>query len=883
MTAHEIRKKFLEFFESKKHTIVTSDSLVPKNDPTVLFTTAGMQQFKRQFLGDVEDYVRAASSQKCLRTDDLDKVGKTDFHHTFFEMLGNFSFGDYFKKEAILWAWEFLTKELKLPAEKLVVSVYKDDGEAKNIWLEEIKISPQRLLELGDKSNFWPSEAKEKGPNGPCGPCSEIFFDYGPNPHCPNKSCDPSCECGRFSEIWNLVFTQFNRKEGGILEPLPNKNIDTGMGLERLTAVVQGKRSNFETDLFIPIIRAIDHELETEKFVLDKHQKYIIADHIRAIVFAISDGVMPSNKERGFVIKRLITDSTDILLRNHGTPFIHKLVSAVVEVMAESYPELAKKEETAVLYIKKIEEDHSKVHKTRIPELISETKLILRLERQERIQDLGRLCFKYRDTFGLTLETIFLAMLKIGMSEHDRPEVKKEFNRLMDEQREQSRLTSKMTGDVFAVNKLRIDAPKTQFVGYEHMEAKSKILKILVNDEEVKEAHAGSEVKMILDQTPFYAEGGGQIGDSGYLTKAKGKIHIQNTQKIDDIFIHLGTVEEDSFKIGDHVHALVDQGRRLSIMRNHTATHLLQAALRELLGSHIQQQGSLVAEDRLRFDFTHPQALNEEEILKIEKKVNEFILSCDTLKKEYMPIEKAKQGGALAFFEEKYGNIVRVVSIGNYSKEFCGGTHLHSTGQIGFFKIIDEAAIAQGVRRLEAKTGEGAFGYIVEEEQKLKKISQLLKAPLSEIVERIEDQTIKFKKLEKELERVSFELIKNSIDTVIQSGESIGGCSLISHTFKDVDVEILRKISDIIKQKCPSSIIILGARTVEHASLLIVVSEDLVRKGIKANEIIKEIAPLINGSGGGRPHLAQAGSKEIHKVETAVQKAHQIIKDKMKT
>lgn len=882
MTADEIRKIFLDFFASKGHTIVTSDSLVPKNDPTVLFTTAGMQQFKRQFLGEIGDYTRAASSQKCLRTDDLEKVGRTDFHHTFFEMLGNFSFGDYFKEEAISWAWEFLTKELKIPEEKLWVSVYKEDKEAKEIWLRHINIDPQRLVELGGKSNFWPSEAKEKGPNGPCGPCSEIFFDYGRNPRCTNASCDPGCDCGRFSEVWNLVFTQFNRKEGGVLEPLPHKNIDTGMGLERLTAVVQGKKSNYDTDLFVPILKAVEHELQKVKLVLEKTQEYIMADHIRAIVFAISDGVIPSNKERGFVIKRLITDSTDIILRNHGHPFIHKLVPAVVEVMGETYPEIKKKAETAVLYINKIEEDHSKVHKTRIPELTMDVKSVLAFEKKERVEELGRLCFKYRDTHGLTLETIFLVMLKAGMPEHDRLEVKKVFDQLMNEQREQSRVTSKMTGDVFTAVKFKIDVPKTQFLGYEHMEAKSKVIKILVNEEEVKEAPMGSHVKIILDQTPFYAEGGGQIGDSGVLTKSKGKIRIQDVHKIDEIFIHLGVIEEGSFKVSDHVQALVDTKRRLCIMRNHTATHLLQAALREILGSHIEQHGSLVAQDRLRFDFTHPKALGPEEILKIEKKVNEFILACDPLKKEYMPIEKARHSGALAFFAEKYGNIVRVVSIGNYSKEFCGGTHLGSTGQIGLFKIVNETAIAQGVRRLEAKTGEGALEYVLEEEKKLQEISKLIKAPANEIVERVKDQALKFKELEKDLEEVNFGIIKNSIDTVIQGAESLNGTYLISHTFKDVDMEVLRKVSDMIKQKCSSAVMILGARTIEHACLLIAVSDDLVRKGIKANEMIKDIAPLIGGSGGGRPQLAQAGSKEIDKVEAAVQKARQIIKERIK-
>lgn len=881
MTTNEIRQKFLDFFKSKGHTIIESDSLVPKDDPTVLFTTAGMQQFKKQFLGYIDGYTRAATSQKCLRTDDLDKIGKTDVHHTFFEMLGNFSFGDYFKKEAIEWAWEFFTVELKIPKDKLWVSVYKDDDEAYNIWIKNIKLDPKRLIKLGDKSNFWPSEAKEKGPNGPCGPCSEIFFDYGVNPRCKNKKCNPDCDCGRFAEIWNLVFTQFERQEGGVLKPLPHKNIDTGMGLERLAAVIQGKKNNFETDIFAPILKKIDEEAKKQKMILDLHEKYIIADHSRAIVFAINDGVIPSNKERGFVIKRLITDLSDLILRRHGKPFLNQLVSPVIEAMRNPYPALELKEKDIVSYIEKTESDYEKVFQVRIPELTTLTKEALKLSDYKKWEELGKIAFNYRDTYGLTLTTILLTMSKAGLPEGKHIVVRKEFDSRMEEQKEKSRASSKMTGDVFGNTDMDLGAPKTEFLGYKTAQSTSTILQLFINNQKVNEASKGDRVKVLLDKTPFYAESGGQVGDSGYIISSKGKIRVEDTQKINDIYIHGGVIESGFIKVPDQVDAQIDLQRRLSIMRNHTATHLLQAALREILGSHVQQQGSLVAEDRLRFDFTHPKAISKEEIEKIEKRVNEFILNCDTVTREFLPIEKARESGALAFFAEKYGNIVRVVSMANYSKEFCGGTHLDYTGQIGLFKITSESAIAQGIRRLEAKTGTSALEYTKEQEQKIGKIAEIVKSTPSEVVERISTQTKRLKQLEKDLENLRFESIKGSIDQIIDKASTIKDTKLITHAFKDIEMEILRKVCDLIKQKIKSAIIVLGARSSENASILITVSDDLIQKGIKANDLIQEIAPLINGSGGGRPQMAQAGSKEVNRIEEAIEQANRLIKGKI--
>ncbi len=865
MTTDEIRKKFLDFFASKGHTIVASDSLVPKEDPTVLFTTAGMQQFKRQFLGNIDTYSRGASSQKCLRTDDLTQVGKTAFHHTFFEMLGNFSFGDYFKKDAICWAWEFLTQELRLPKKKLWVSVYKEDKEAEEIWLKDIKIPGDRLVKLGDKSNFWPAEAKAKGPNGPCGPCSEIFYDYGINPDCKNKNCNPDCDCGRFSEIWNLVFTQFNRKEDGTLEPLPGKNIDTGMGLERLSAVVQGKRNNFDIDIFIPIREAIDELIEGDTVKIAPQQKLVIADHIRAIVFAINDGVIPSNKERGSVVKRLITDSTNIVLSSGGQgASIHKLVTAVVVAMKTPYPELRNRTRDIIPLVKKTEEAFIRVRKQRIPEL---KKLDLsQLTSEQR----GEVYFKFHDTYGLPLSTIVHTAGQSGLTEQESAADIKHYQEHMEEQKRRSRSSSKMAGNVFTDTDLILDVPKTKFTGYEKTSGQCKIIKLLKNNQDTKQVSQGDRVKVILDETPFYAEAGGQIGDTGDIILNNARINILGTQKTDDIFIHIGNVTDGTLSVNDTVTARVNKERRLSIVRSHTATHLLQAALRNILGPQVQQQGSLVAEDRLRFDFTYPQAVTKEKIHEIEDFVNEHIMANDKVTKEVMSIEEARKVGALAFFAEKYGDTVRIVSIKSYSKEFCGGTHLESLGQIGPFKITRESSIAQGIRRIEAETGRGALAFTNQQEQQLRQ----------ETANRNKAEAKKIK--QKEQDKYQFESIQDTLSDIINKANVIKSTTVVTQTFDNVGIEILRKVSDLIKQKVKSSVIILGSRSCGDAYILVAVTDNLVKEGIKADEIIQEIAPIINGSGGGRPQLAQAGSKQTENVEKAIQQAEVLIKEKLK-
>jgi len=877
LSTNEIRKRFLDFFASKNHTIVHSDSLVPKNDKTVLFTTAGMQQFKQQFLGSIENYKCAATSQKCLRTDDLKEVGSTDFHHTFFEMLGNFSFGDYFKKEAITWAWEFLTKELLISEKRLWVSVYHEDFEAENIWKDEIGIPSEKIFKLGDKSNFWPSNAKVNGPNGPCGPCSEIFFDY--NPEDDRIPSDPDDIPGRFSEVWNLVFTQFERRDGGQLIPLPNKNIDTGMGLERLAAVKQNKKNNFQIDIFAPILKSIDENISPS---LELKQKCIIADHLRAIVFGISDGVIPSNEGRGYVIKKLIIIASDIA-QNNGVSgaCIYRIVPSVEDAMQEAYPDISKSSSHISNIIKNIEKAYIKVRMVRIPELIEKYRSLKEKKYTfgKFSEALGALMFEYKDTYGLPFDTVIdIVDKKCALTAEEKDAAINKYEQLMKEQQERSRASSHMTGDVFKNESIKLNAPKTNFIGYNRVKSTSTILAIYADDKQVTNAHKNNNVKIILDKTPFYAESGGQIGDTGTITTDKGTVKVTDTQEISDIFIHIGKITEGIIEINDQVTAEVDMERRLSIMRNHTATHLLQSALREILGPHVQQQGSYVSEDRLRFDFTHHKSLTDDQLKKIELHINAWLLTCETVTKEFLSLKEAKHRGALAFFEEKYGNTVRVVSIGNYSQEFCGGTHLDSVGQIGFFKIISDSAIAQGIRRIEAKTGLNAFMLICQQEQMLKKIAKILKSPLSEICDKAESQTTKIKILEKELEKYRFESLKSSISVLLSSSEKINDTLIICHCFEDIEMGLLRKICDFLKQKTKSAIITLGSKSENNASILISVSDDLIKKGIKANEIIKEITPLMEGSGGGRPQLAQAGSKNTKKIGQAIEKAKDLIK-----
>ncbi|MBF0386693.1 MAG: alanine--tRNA ligase, partial [Candidatus Omnitrophica bacterium] len=867
-----------EFFRTKGHKVAASDSLVPKDDPTVLFTTAGMQQFKPQFMGHLTGFTRAATSQKCLRTDDLPEVGVTDFHHTMFEMLGNFSFGDYFKREAIAWAWEFLTTVMNIPADKLWVTVNKDDEEAYGIWLNDIKIPAHRVVKLGDKSNFWPSNARLNGPNGPCGPCSEIFFDWGVN-DCKDPHCGPDCNCGRFCEIWNLVFTQFERQDGGVLVPLPAKNIDTGMGLERLTAVMQGRKNNYESDLFTGIMGAIAQAVAAEKTQLSLKETRVIADHIRAVTFGLCDGVIPSNEGRGYVMRRLIVDMVNILiLAGIKKPLVYRLVSVVVEVMQGPYPELVGKREDIAISVKRVEEAVIKLNAEKVPEFLLELE---RIKAEAREEGLGELMFRYRDTFGLPFDLI-QAKAAEKFSGAVLAKANAVVEQMMNDQKERSRAGSKMQGEVFLAGEVETKGyPKTVFTGYDQPSGEAQVLAVFVGGKSVPEARDGETAALVLDRSPFYAEQGGQAADTGFIKSKGGIFEVRDTQKQSDVFVHSGTVS-GSIKAGETVTASIDGERRMAITRNHSATHLLQAALRQVLGEHVKQQGSLVDAERLRFDFTNPKGLTKDELARTEAVVNSFIRRCDVVNKKVMTIEQAQQTGALAFFAEKYGETVRVVTVGDHSKEFCGGTHLDLTGQIGLFKIISEGAVAQGIRRIEAATGTGALDLVRAKEEQLDKAAAILKSSADEVASRVELQAKRVKDLQKTVSGLNFELIKVSLAEVIARAETVGEAVFVAHLFPGADMDTLRRVSDLIKQKCPTVVALLAATVPEEGALLLAVSDDLVKKGLKAGDLIARITPLFGGSGGGRPNMAQAGCKDSRKLADVFANAAQIVKESLK-
>jgi alanyl-tRNA synthetase len=862
MTADILREKFLAFFKDKKHKIIDSDSLVPKDDPTVLFTPAGMNQFKKEFMGFDSGFKRAATSQRCLRTDDLDKVGKTSAHHTFFEMLGNFSFGDYFKQEAITWAWEFLTKELKIPADKLWVSVYQDDDEAYNTWKDKIGIPENKLVKLGDKDNFWPAEAKTKGPNGPCGPCSEIFYDFGPGVGCGEKICDPSCSCGRFVEIWNLVFTQFNRKDDGSLELLPNKNIDTGMGLERLTAVMQGVKSNFETELFQPIIKEIIRGLSTSGTVPENKLLYAIADHIRAVVFSIYDGITPSNEGRGYVVRKIIRKAI-LHLNSLGIkePFLYRLVAVVIGLMHQSYPELASRRED-IAQVVLVEEKNF----IGILLLSSSNEFFNSKFEQFKLRTnpeaVGNIAFLLHDTYGIPLELTleWLKKNRISFSQ-------KSFDKAMEEQRARSKAGSAMKGDVFNAKGLEIKVKESKFIGYKENFAQAKILVILKDGKEVDQVLTGDSLEVVLGQTPFYAESGGQVGDTGKLVNGKNVFDVLNTQKMDNVILHIGKINSGTFKKGDQVVAQINIERRLSIARNHTATHILQAALRVVLGNHVQQQGSLVTEEKLRFDFTHFKGLSGEEIARVEETAKSYIIKNYAVDSKEMAFKEAKKIGALAFFEEKYAEFVRVVAIGDISKELCAGTHLTDIKQIGLIKIISESSVASGIRRIEAVTDKFAEQFIKDRQQKA----------IEESKKRSKSEELKAQGKKRSLE-MNKTLPAKAVE-LSQQSVTINGMHAVFSVENNLDMNSLRILADMIKGKLSQAIIALGSQDGGRAFLVVGVTADLCAKGLSAKNIILQAAPLISGSGGGREDFAQAGGNAPENFALAFDKIKDIIKD----
>ncbi|HLD56105.1 MAG TPA: alanine--tRNA ligase [Candidatus Omnitrophota bacterium] len=867
MKTSEIRKSFLDFFKAKKHTIVKSDSLVPRNDPTLLFTGAGMNQFKDYFLGLRTGLERAASIQKCLRTGDLDQVGKTPYHHSFFEMLGNFSFGDYFKEEAIEWAWEFLTEEVKIPRERLYVSVHQDDKEALKIWTKKIGIPEKLIARFGDDSNFWPSDAPKLGPNGPCGPCSEIFYDQGENYPGAGKGSWAEDESGRYAEIWNLVFTQFERQEGGKLAPLKAKNIDTGMGLERLACVLQNVKSNFEIDIFQDIHKGVKFSLgfgEHTKIPTD--HLYAISDHIRAVVFAMSDGVIPANEGRGYVVRKLIRRalwrgyelSSSTLGRQLKEPFLYKVSSEVVKTMKYVYPELEIAGSGIRSTLKNEEERFLNTLETGLKILEGHLSSL-----KGKVMP-GDIVFELYDTYGFPDELTHVISKKSGKEIDE-----KGFETLLEEQRKRAKASSKIRDTIFSasdVNQDLLKLPETKFLGYETLEAKGKIVWL---------SFPGEEGTIVLDQTPFYPEGGGQVGDRGILQNKNFSFSVSDTQKKEKVIVHYGKLTKGTPKIGETCQAEVSKALREATKRNHTATHLLQAALRAVLGSHVRQVGSLVNPEKLRFDFTHGKALTEEEIKKIETWVNEAVLESSAVQATQQNYEQAMRSGTLAFFGDKYGDEVRVVEVPGKTKELCGGTHCHQTGEIGAFVITSETSIGSGTRRIEAITGLNAVHYLKELQKTVNQISSLLRVGAAQVTERIE----KLQKKVRELEQKSSkrEAQKIDVDALIQNGKTIGSVKLITQTVADETVEFLRQLADQIRTKAKQSVVVLFSTEDSKVNVIIALSKDLAHSTLDAKRLAQEVAPFLDGSAGGRKDLAQGGGRNREGIESAIKALSQAL------
>ncbi len=858
LTSDQIRSLFLEFFEKKGHKVLPSASLVP-DDPQLMFTVAGMVPFKPIFWGKVAPvYTRIATSQKCIRTTDIENVGRTPRHHTFFEMLGNFSFGDYFKKEAIEWAWEFLTEVLKFPADKLWVSVYLEDDEAYNYW-KEIGVPEYKIVRMGKEDNFW----GPAGPTGPCGPCSEIYYDTGIEVNLPNEETPtPANSSGKFIEIWNLVFTEFYQDEEGKLHPLPRKNIDTGAGLERISAMMQGVYWNFDTDLFQPIIRRIEEVLGVEYKKDSKSDVSIrvIADHVRAVTFLISDGVLPSNEGRGYVLRRILRRAL-----RHGTllgakePFLYKIVDSVVKKMGQVYPEILEKQ-SFVENIVKNEEIRFLSNLSKGLEMVNK---ILSEKGTITAED----SFKLYDTYGFPIDILRDIAEENGFTIDEAG-----FEKLLLEQRERSR---KAQGEVEFAEKTGYEqlGIESTFVGYDTLESTGTVLKIKVGSNFVEEAQ-DFECEIVLDTTPFYAEKGGQVADKGIIRGTDFVFEVNHVYSpVENVIVHKGILK-GKVKLNDEVFAQVDKEQREATMRNHTATHLLHAALRKVLGDHVRQAGSLVEPTRLRFDFTHYSALTKEEIEKIEDIVNEVILKAINVITKIKSYDEAVKEGAIALFDEKYGNFVRVVKVGDFSEELCGGTHVKNTGNIGLFKILTESAISAGVRRIEATTGLNVLNQLRKLEENTKTLQKVLEVPTERFVDKIQKLNDEIKQLRKELEEVK----KGKIDisSVKKNIKEFSGVKYLSEVFDGVEINILKDLSDDVSAST-NAIVLLLTKDEGKVSFVVKVPKELTTQ-YNAGNIAKEVAKVLGGGGGGSPTFAQAGGKNPEKISEALDLFEKLIR-----
>ena len=853
MTGNEIRKAYLDFFESKKHLKLHSFSLVPENDPSLLLIGAGMAPLKPYFTGKlVPPSYRVTTSQKCIRTGDIDNVGRTARHHTFFEMLGNFSFGDYFKKEAITWAWEFLTEVLELDTNKLYVTVYPEDEEAYDIWHNIVGLSDERIFKLED--NFW-----EIG-EGPCGPDSEIFYDLGPERGCGKPTCNVGCDCDRYLEIWNLVFTQFNKTKDGSYEPLEKKNIDTGAGLERLASVIQQKESNFETDLLFPIMQKVidvcrgDYNNKEQKIAVK-----VIGDHIRAVTMMIGDGILPSNEGRGYVLRRILRRAVRFgRVLGIEEAFLADLVDIVIDMYKEAYPELAERKELIKTVIATEEAQFSATLAQGL-ELLNAM-----IEDADGTGVLaGEKVFKLYDTFGFPVELTEEIVQEHGMTiDHDG------FDKAMKAQQERARAArAKVSAKVATPDTTGLD--QSALVKDENA-VNARVVLIGIDGAAVERAEKDTAITIILDKTPFHAEGGGQIGDTGYITGPSGKAEVTDTKSLaNGLTYMIAIVTEGSLSKGDEVDITVDKVRNLDIARNHTATHLLQAALRKVLGTHVNQAGSLVTPERLRFDFTHFSPMTNEELAEVEKEVNRQIMKNVDLEIEEMPVDDAIKKGAMALFGEKYGDIVRVVNVPGFSCELCGGSHVPNTSVIGSFRIVGESGTGTGIRRIEAVTGKAAHERAVADAVLLQEAATLLKSKEEDIPAKIEQLLTALKEAEREVAQLSHKLATSSLDDILAAKEEIHGVSVTAASVTVDSAEGLRDMADMVLDKV-GGIVLLGAVQGDKVSFVCKVDKELTKQGYHAGKIVKAAAVAAGGGGGGRPDMAQAGGKDPQKLEEAL-------------
>lgn len=879
MTTDEIRELYLRFFETKGHLRLPSASLIP-DDPTLLLTGAGMNPFKAYFTGtETPPSRRVVTCQKCVRVGDVDNVGRTPRHHTFFEMLGNFSFGDYFKREAIQWAWEFSTEWLKLDPERIWVTIYLDDEEAYEAWTKDVGLPPHRVGRLGEHDNFWPADAPTLGPNGPCGPCSELYYDLGEERGCGKPDCRPGCDCDRWLEYWNLVFQVYDRKDGGVLDPLPQKNIDTGLGLERAAAILQGTTTNFETDTFRPIVARVEEmtgirygeEARTDVFMR------VIADHLRAAVFLVGDGVNPGNTGRGYILRRLARRA---ILRGDllglKEPFLHTMVPLVVSLFQGAYPDLPGKE-TYIGRVLRTEEENFRRTLAQGMQRLEEY-----LASAEGTVIPGEVAFLLYGTFGFPLELTQEIAAERGFTVDQEG-----FARSMEEEKRRARERAKMQGDIFVTEKGALGEmirtlPATEFLGYAVTEAGAQVLGIVFGEKALDEASEGQEVQIILDRTPFYAESGGQIGDTGELRTPGGRVEVRDTIKKGDLFVHQGVVLAGVVRRGDSVTAVVEGSRRLAIRRNHSATHLLHAALRQVLGTHVEQKGSLVAPDRLRFDFSHYQAMTPEELREVERMVNERAMADQPVTTVVVDIAEAQQMGAMALFGEKYGEKVRVVRMGDFSMELCGGTHVERTGQIGLFRILSESSVGSGLRRIEAVTGHGVIEHLEAQESLLRDAAQALNTRPAEVPARIAAQADQIRELERRLQELQQQQAGSQAEALLSQAVEVNGVKLLATPAGEADRDALTRMADTLADKLRSGVVVLAGLSNNTVIFVAKVTPDLVKRGAHAGNLVREVAKVAGGGGGGRPDFAQAGGKDPSKLESALGKAAEVLAAQLK-